>query len=586
MSYDILLINAHRDHFGSVAQDVSIGINLLTRFLQENGYQVAMFRGLAHDAKQWMQKTMHADGALSVGFYCDYENLTLVSELSRYVKEQWQIPVFVGGPQAVGLDKNFFRRSLCNAVVLGEGEYTLLELLDGYFRGGKRRSQIAGISYLDRNGNLIQSPHRKTIDNLDALPWPDFRLEQGSRSWNMIPVMTGRGCPFNCAFCYEGGNTKKVRYRSVQNVMDEIARHLERHPHCNYILFIDDTFTLDPRRVEKFCAELARLRREHDFVWFCEGHVQTLLKWPEMLDNMAAAGLAKLVLGIESGSNEVLALYRKKTSAEMIEAVIHKAVSSEIPLLSGNIVIGGPAESPETMRINADFISRLLHIAPGRLDLSAFFLMPYPNTAITRNPEKFGLRLLLDREPHGMADIPLTETNELPWFDLLSAGRELNRKIVSTMKALYFQGKVPHDTIVNSYRLAATYGIVSNWLANVFTASPIAHAYYQLVTRGALKTSREIPPESLHAWHPQRVFSIWDTLSFDSGNPAIGSRVLTPLEYELLIGCSGKLKLSQLLETVYDCFVESFHDKHEFEIRAFELLRNFEDQRWVAFAPI
>ncbi|RJR06701.1 radical SAM protein [Candidatus Parcubacteria bacterium] len=581
--YDILLINTRREHFSSVREDINIGINLLAVFLRDKGYNVALFRGSAHEAMEWIEEIMRKDGAKTTGFYCDYANQTLVEEFSRKVKETWNIPVFTGGPQAVGLGEDFFRKSHCDVVVRGDGEFTLLDLLDVYIKNEKKLSEIDGISYI-QEGKVVCRPDRKSVEDLDSLPWPDFRLEKNHKSWIYLPVMTGRGCPYRCAFCYEGSNSKTVRFRSVENVMKEICSHFERHPQIKYIFFVDDTFTLDPKRVEKFCRELSRLRKERDFIWFCEGHVQTLFKWPEMLEQMVEAGMVKILLGIESGSDRVLELYRKNTTAEMIKSVIKNCVKAGVAQIPGNIIIGGPVESNETLEADIDLINSLLHIAPGQFDPFCFFLIPHINTAIKLNPEEFGISLLPERELHSLEDIPLTETDSLDWKDMFNARLNFNKRILTTMKKIYVKGKIPLETIIRCYQLLQKYSVYSIWIPNVFAVNPLDHLYYQYLSAGILKHSQDIKGKSLLLCHPQRVFELWNTLSYDRGYPLIDKYVLSPVEYELLLLCSGKLPLIEIIKRVYETSGDGFDTEGDFERFSLEILKNFEDRRWIGYS--
>jgi hypothetical protein len=462
---------------------------------------------------------------------------------------------------------------------------TLLELLDDYCRQGKSRSEIAGITWLDSEGRVVVCPDRDLIEDLDSLPWPDFRLEPGHERWNILPVITGRGCPFRCAFCYEGHNSRKVRFRSVSNVMEEIRCHFDRHPNLKYIFFVDDTFTLNPKRVGQFCDELSRLRQERDVVWFCEGHIQTLHQWPEMLDQMARAGLAKLFIGIESGSNRVLDLYRKQTRIEWIESVVRRSVEAGIPQITGNIIVGGPIESPETIEADMELITRLLQAAPGRFDALGFFLMPYPNTAVRTRPGDFGIRLLLDRELHGLEDIPMTETEAFLWPDMFTARHTLNRRIQQTMNRMVEEEDVPHDTIREAYHLAYRYGVYSRWLINVYARHPILHTYYRLLAGGAVRCREDVPQQERDRWHPQRVFEIWNTVSMDNGFPRISRDVLSPLEYELLLLCSGKRRLREVLSEAYAGFGDRFESRADCDDMVLRLLSELEDRRRLVWAP-
>ncbi len=581
---DILLVNVHRDNWGFLNGGLTIGLNLLAVFLREHGYNAGVHMGLACGADELMKMFTCESGPQSVGLYCDYENMTLVSGLAAGIKEKYNVPVFIGGPQASDLGAEFIEAARCDAVVRGEGEYALLELLDSIFRDGKKLCDIDGISYLDAESGFVKTPDRTPIEELDKLPHPDFRLEKGHEKWNSFPVMTGRGCPYRCAFCHEGAGIKKVRYRSVESVLDEIKIHFSRHPQCKYLFFVDDTFTLDPKRVESFCNGLTSLRRDIDFVWFCEGHVQTLARDPEMLYRMSAAGLAKLFIGVESGSDMVLSLYRKQTNREMIIKVVSESEKANIAQVAGNIILGGPVESPETIEESLTLVKALLRVAPGRFDTAGFFFIPYPGTAITLAPEKFGMKTLCRRENQALEDIPLSETDAMRFEDLLAARLEFNRSVQKEMRKIYRSGGIPYETILQSYSLLIKYGVYSRWIAQVYPENAVKYNYYTLLAGGALRRSNEINPEELLSWHPQRTLEIWNTVSFDEGYPAIGKDVLSPLEYEMLLMCAGKTKLSEVMDRAFQKFGGLFDGRDEFGKEAAAVLGEFERKGWMAYS--
>ncbi len=581
---DILLVNVHRDGWSFLNGGLAIGLNLLAVFLKERGYNAAVHMGAACGADELMRISPGGGRPGSVGLYCDYENMTLVRGLAARIKEKYAVPVFIGGPQAPGLGAKFIEDSRCDAVVRGEGEYSLLELLDSIFRGGKKFSEIEGISYIDPEKGFVETPDRQPIEELDSLPHPDFRLEKGHEKWNSFPVMTGRGCPYRCAFCHEGAGAKKVRLRSVESVLAEIKTQFARHPQCKYLFFIDDTFTLNPKRVESFCDGLAELRRDIDFVWFCEGHVQTLARNPEMLYRMSAAGLAKLFIGVESGSDRVLSLYRKQTGREMIIKVVSEAEKAGIAHIAGNIILGGPVESPETIEESLTLVKALLKTAPGRFDTAGFFFIPYPVTAITRDPGKFGMKTLCRRENHSLEDIPLSETAAMKWEELLAARLEFNRAVQKEMKKIYSEGGVPHETILQSYKLLINYGVYSRWIAQTYPENAFKNNYYTLLAGGGVKRSEEIIAQEFHSWRPQRTFEIWNGVSFDDGYPAVGRDVLSPLQYELLLLCSGKIKLGEVMEKAFLKFGGLFSGRAEFEAEAGAVLNEFEQKGWMAYS--
>ncbi len=581
--YDLLLVHAHRDSFAAFYEDVSIGTNLLAGTLRARGFEVGYFRGFAVEAAAWIRAEWRGRGARAIGFYCDYENETLIAEMGRGLRAVSDLPLIVGGPQACFLQEDFFRRSGCWAAVRGEAEDTVAELLALLRNGSGSREGIAGISFPGPDGRLIRNPDREPIADLNALPWPDFTMEKNHAHWVSLPVLSGRGCPFRCGFCFQGAVSTRVRLRSVAEVMREIRHHFAVHANLRSVYFVDDTFTLHPGRVGEFCEELARLRQERDFVWFCEGHVQTLHRWPEMAEQMAAAGLVKIFIGVESGSDRVLQLYRKQTTAAMIEETVGQLVRAGIPQVVGNIILGGPQESPDTVRESRELVFRLLDAHPGRFDCLGFFLVPFPGTAVAEQPDALGLRLLDHGRKAVVDDIPFTETESLSFPDLFRIRREFHRQTLTRMRELFLAGQIPRPVLESIYHLHGRYGIGSRWMQNIFRLYPMSHRYYSMLAGKAIRSPKGVSCVRIRRWRPRRLFEIWNGVRFTNGYPELAGIPLSPLEYELLLPCTGKLTLDEILEKTFPKFQERFPDRAAFRRLARQLLLKMEARCWIGF---
>ena len=148
-----------------------------------------------------------------------------------------------------------------------------------------------------------------------------------------LSLLTGCDYPFTYAFCHEGSHIHNVRFRSPENVLAEIDAYIAAHPEEDelYLLFVDDTFTLNCERLQKICVGLkARAQKVH-LRWFCEGHIHTLFIHPEMIDLLADAGLQRLQLGIEAETQKVLTAYGKHTTLDEIREVLRHARDAGIP---------------------------------------------------------------------------------------------------------------------------------------------------------------------------------------------------------------------------------------------------------------
>lgn len=195
-------------------------------------------------------------------------------------------------------------------IVRGEGEVTFPELV-GSLDGGKI-TQIDGISY--RSGNdIIHNKERDFIEDLDMVPFPDYSQidlnrydftlnvpEKGKKK--AASIIANRGCPYGCSFCATTKMWgKRFRARSVTNIINEIAFLMKKYNiDCFWIL--DDTFTVDKRKVEEFCNEI--LQRNWGINWYCSIRVDTVDKG--LLKLMKKAGLAFVTYGIESGSERIV----------------------------------------------------------------------------------------------------------------------------------------------------------------------------------------------------------------------------------------------------------------------------------------
>ena len=245
---DIVFFNLHRRYLDR-APDYGgfLGIYILAAFVNENGYRGQAFEGTLKAGLKLVDELCQKKKIHILGLYCDYANVTENQYISQYVKGKYGIPVFVGGPQATSLKADFMCLSKCDVIVRYEGELTVLELMDFFLDGTGTLANILGIAYCMDN-KFVVNPNRPEIENLDALPFisDECYLETRKNQYE-LSIMTGRGCPFHCSFCHEGHHTRKVRFRSIENVLAEIDMFIQSKPpesNC-YILFTDDTFTLD-----------------------------------------------------------------------------------------------------------------------------------------------------------------------------------------------------------------------------------------------------------------------------------------------------------------------------------------------------
>ena len=264
--------------------------------------------------------------------------------------------VVMGGPHAT----HAWREQLqghpeLDAVVLGEGETTLLELLEARGAG----APLAGVAGIARRegGKAIQSAPRAPIADLDHLPLPgattgasigvDFRRQ-------LEFVITSRGCPATCLFCssplFWG---RGVRFRSPASVVQEIRLIKERYG-LIYFSFRDDTFTADRNRVLEICRLL--LEERLHILWNCQSRVTAVDE--EMLVAMKRAGCECVQFGVESGSPAMLKALGKRILPPDVERAA-AAVRRVGINLSVYLITGIPGEGEGDLQQTVQLIERI-----------------------------------------------------------------------------------------------------------------------------------------------------------------------------------------------------------------------------------
>ncbi|OGZ32591.1 MAG: hypothetical protein A3I88_02575 [Candidatus Portnoybacteria bacterium RIFCSPLOWO2_12_FULL_39_9] len=303
-----------------------------------------------------------------------------VLEVCRIIKNiSRDIVVVVGGPHPTALPKETVAEKDIDAAVLYEGEYTFFNLIEA-IENNKGLSEVKGIAYKDREGNVCLNPPGEIIKDLDALPFPArdlFPLDiyfppptkrmSDKKAGNMI---TSRGCPYQCTYCMASYMwQRKVRFRSIKNVVDEIEECINKYG-LGEFNFHDELFTVNKKRTIEFCQEVKK--RDLDIVWVCMCRVDYLDE--ETLREMKSAGCRKIMFGFESGSQMILDIMKKRVALDKAEEAV-KLVKKAGIKTAGNFMLGNIGETEETIRETINLAKKL------NCDTMAFFVAsPYPGT--------------------------------------------------------------------------------------------------------------------------------------------------------------------------------------------------------------
>lgn len=550
---DILFFNLHRRYLDiELKYGGFLGIFVLAAFLNDNGYDAQSFAGALMEGKKLLDEACQNGKVQAIGLYCDYENVTENQFLSRYVHDTYNLPVFIGGPQATALDRTFYEKSQCTAVVRHEGEMAMLELLECLLDGTKDLKDIKGISFL-QDQRLRINPEQPIIENLDALPFIDRECYLVPKNRQVsLSIMTGRGCPFHCAFCYEGAHTCKVRFRSVANVLQEIENYLQHNraqDGCN-ILFTDDTFTLLPDRVKELCDGLKKLQQRWKFTWFCEGHVHTLYQHPEMITYIADAKCWRIQLGIEAGTQKVLDAYRKGCTLDEIRAVVARCREEGISQIYGNIILGSAFYDRNTYYKDLSFAKELLAIGQGCLELGVVSYWPLAETSITETPEKYGLNII-DREfITAVGDFPQTETAELNKWQLADMMKEMKTELGAYMDEMLQKERIPEARLLSWVNPDSLDKYEGQWWYRLTALENLnVFRYYRMLYSGEGIRADNLSDFEVLQLHPMRVIPLFSHMMVDcDGVYKIFDCFLDIWEREIVLYTTGKLSVNEIVQ--------------------------------------
>ncbi|WP_224963285.1 B12-binding domain-containing radical SAM protein [Geomonas subterranea] len=389
-----------RDPFTSL---LPVGLLSLSAVLRDAGHSVTL-ANLSRLPWPQVRVLLHRLSPELVGISQFTHNRSESIRLAHLAKEvDPSCCVVLGGPHAThSWREQLERHREVDAIVLGEGEQTLLELVEARTDGGAL-SQVAGVACRE-GGGILLGPSRAAVADLDQLPLPahDPGATIGVDLRRQLEfVITSRGCPASCLFCssplFWG---RGVRFRSPASVVDEL-RFLKERYGLIYFSFRDDTFTANRARVLEICR-LIEEQRLH-ILWNCQSRVNAVDQ--EMLVAMKRAGCECVQFGVESGSPEMLKALGKKilpADVERAAAAVRKAGIN----LSVYLITGIPGEDDEDLQQTVRLIDR---IRPQDGQVSP--LVYYPGTellhgAVRRHEvpadlfeEKEGEGFLVRRDP-------------------------------------------------------------------------------------------------------------------------------------------------------------------------------------------
>ena len=360
-----------------------VGLAYLASFLQKYGYEVEIIDANALNIhKEELINIIVNHSSRFIGFTSVTATVNLVSQICDKIKEKTDKVLILGGQHATFKDKEVL--AACTSIdfiVRGEGEMSLLRLLNR-LKINKTAKGLMGITY-SKNNKVVSNPDRPPIKNINIIPFPAWELlprskyrlngflDIGLNGKQLAKLISTRGCHNKCTFCASAHFWGKPRFRNVDNIFKELV-YLTQELNVRHIDFMDDCLTIPVSRFRDLCNRI--IENNLNFKWSCYSRVQNINE--ELVQLMKKAGCFMVLLGIESGNQEIIDSIKKQITLEQVTKAVALFKKYNIDCL-GFFMIGLPKDTKETVHETVNFARNL------NLDFPFFSVTtPFPGTEL------------------------------------------------------------------------------------------------------------------------------------------------------------------------------------------------------------
>ena len=311
-----------------------------------------------------------------VGITATTPEITCATMIARKVREKYpHIKIMMGGVHPTVFHKELVQDKSCDLVVRNEGEYPMIELAKG-----TPFNLIPNLTWRNADNEIIVNPDCDTYVDLNNLPFPAYEklpmhlyhsaLGAAKREPS-IAMVTSRGCPGECAFCFSGMFGSQIRSMSPDRIMEHIE-HLQKNHGIREISFYDDTFIINKKNVAELCQLM--LAKNIKLSWSCFARMDSVT--PELLLLMRKAGCHQVTYGFETIDENILKNINKPGNLAQFQKAIEWTKAANINI-RGTFMMGNPGETVESMEKTIAFAKT------SGIDLALInIITPYPATIL------------------------------------------------------------------------------------------------------------------------------------------------------------------------------------------------------------
>lgn len=325
-----------------------LGTVLLSTVLKQHGYEVKSYVESVGELD--LKDVLTAD---AVGISTITSTSKRAYEMAKLIRMAG-IPVFIGGPHVTYMPDEALE--YVDYVMKGEADEVIVDFIHA-LEAGKGFEKIPGLSYR-KDGKVFHNKVSPFVKDMDKLTCPDFTLisgleKEGSRKFSITPIMTSRGCPYDCSFCSVTGMFgQKYRFRSKENVMKELRNNQELGG--KWVFFYDDNFCAHKKRTKELLHAMIEAKLTPKWT----AQVRTdIAKDHELLGLMKKSGCHTVYIGLESINPQTLKAYNKQQSVEDIQNCI-KTLHKHRIRIHGMFVFGSDMDTTDTIAETVKFAKK------------------------------------------------------------------------------------------------------------------------------------------------------------------------------------------------------------------------------------
>ncbi|MBQ8027862.1 MAG: cobalamin-dependent protein [Clostridia bacterium] len=408
---NVLFINPTTSRY-TRSISVPLGLLSIASYVESNGHKVRIYDRTVEKIK--LQEVVSEFEPELVGIsLVSYKSIGDTLDLARTLKEH-SIPVILGGPLPSVLTDMTLAYDFIDAVSIGEGEETWLELTEFYQNRKGSLNEIAGLAFKDENGKTVYTAIRPFVDlsKLPPLNWSLINVPKYFQSSygckKMLYLYSAKGCPFSCTFCYNKDfHRSTYRKRPLDVLLDEIKFLVTNH-NLDGVYFADEMWCRSRDEMHEICDSLKNLKL--DFVWGCQTRIGIFDE--EDFVYMYNSGCRWIFFGIESGSECMLERINKKIKFDKIVKSFSDCKKANIACI-GSFIAGFPDETVDDLKKTVSLIKQL-----DTSLINMNYLALIPGSEIYKNLiengkhkevetlEEFGKKNPLDKMEYNYSDIP------------------------------------------------------------------------------------------------------------------------------------------------------------------------------------